>query len=83
MQVVVKLFALYRQIVGASQVCLELPDGATVTELCQEMRQLYPNLPPEHYPLVVAVDLVYVDDTFVLHEGQEIALIPPVSGGMR
>ena len=82
MQVVVKLFALYRELIGTSQVCIELPDSAVVGDLCRELRRCFPALPQEPYQLVVAVDMIYVDDDYLLQEGQEAALIPPVSGGV-
>ena len=81
MQVAVKLFALYRELAGTSQVCVELPEGATVADLRSELRRRLPTLPQEPHPLVVAVDMAYVDDDHLLQEGQEAALIPPVSGG--
>jgi sulfur-carrier protein len=51
----------------------------TVASLRQYLELQLPSLAASGYR--VAVDHSYVNDQFVLHEGQEIALIPPVSGG--
>ena len=83
MRVAVKLFALYRDLTGTSEVSLELPAEATVADLCREIRRRLPALPQEPYPLVVAVNQEYADDEHPLQDGDEAALIPPVSGGGR
>lgn len=80
MKVEVLLFASYRENVGAGRLTLDLNDGATVGELACAMRAKFPGL-PEPGRIVVAVNNEYQEHDFVLSDGDEAALIPPVSGG--
>jgi MoaE-MoaD fusion protein len=75
-QVNVRLFAMLRERAGASEVTLELPDGARVRDAVAELGDLAGDL-----PLVMAVNREYAPDDHVLDAGDELALIPPVSGG--
>ncbi len=81
LKVTVKLFASYRERVGEREVALELPAGATVGRLAEEMARRYPQLTPRPAGLVVAVNHEYRDHGHELADGDEVALIPPVSGG--
>jgi MoaE-MoaD fusion protein len=75
-QVRVRLFAGLRERAGAREVELELPDGARVADALERMRGL-----TDGVPVVMAVNHEYADDDAMLHPGDEVALIPPVSGG--
>ena len=77
MEVTVRLFAMLRERAGAREVTLELPDGARVSDALAALRDV---APPE-LPLVMAVNREYARDDRVLDPGDELALIPPVSGG--
>ncbi len=76
MQVRVRLFAGLRERAGADEVALELPEGALVRDALDRMRSL-----TDGVPVVLAVNQEYADAGETLHPGDEIALIPPVSGG--
>lgn len=80
MRLSVRLFASAREAVGASSLSLDLPDGATVSTLVHELRSTYPLLStlPE---LVISVNYEYAAGDTRLDERDEVALIPPVSGG--
>jgi molybdopterin converting factor small subunit len=67
--------------VGQGRLTLELPVEATVGDLAGEMARRYPVLTEQPEGLVVAVNDEYQDHLFRLNDGDEIALIPPVSGG--
>jgi len=76
----VRLFATLREALGAAQVAVEVPDGATVRDFTSAFKAQYPrvrDLPGAR----VSVNYEYVDDDQVLHASDEVALIPPVSGG--
>jgi molybdopterin synthase catalytic subunit len=60
---------------------VDLPDGASVGLLAGEMVRLHPGLVGDSARLVVAVNEEYQDHLWTLYEGDEVALIPPVSGG--
>lgn len=76
MQVQIRLFAGLRERAGASQVDLELPDGAHVADALAQLQHITGDL-----PVVMAVNQKYADKQLALHSGDELALIPPVSGG--
>ena len=77
----VRLFALYRERAGAAIVSVELPPGAVVGDLTAAVRADYPRLAPPEVRIVVAVNAEYADASQPLQPGDEICLIPPVSGG--
>ncbi len=80
-RVSVVLFAGYREAVGSSSVGIELDEGATVGDIAHAMCGLFPDLPRDHSRIVVAVNEEYQHHDFQLRDGDEVALIPPVSGG--
>ena len=76
MHVTVRLFAVLRERAGAGQIELDLPDGASVGDALAQVRAL-----TEGVPVVMAVNHEYADASARLCSGDELALIPPVSGG--
>ncbi len=76
MEVRVRLFAMLRERAGASEVTLELPEGARVSDALAELGSI-----AEGLPLVMAVNREYAREDQPLGAGDELALIPPVSGG--
>jgi MoaE-MoaD fusion protein len=76
MEVTVRLFAMLRERAGARELVLDLPDGASVRDALDELGELADGL-----PLVMAVNREYAREEEVLSPGDELALIPPVSGG--
>jgi molybdopterin synthase catalytic subunit len=74
MEVEVRLFAGLRQRAGTDRVRVQLPEPATVSDLLAAM-----DLPPRS--CVVAVNREYVAGDRPIEPGDEVALIPPVSGG--
>lgn len=81
MRVSVVLFAAYREAVDASELELDLAGEATVGDLTREMSDLYSRLPRDAGRIVVAVNDEYQPHDYRLSPGDEVALIPPVSGG--
>jgi molybdopterin synthase catalytic subunit len=74
------LFASLRDRAG-QQLRVTLPDGASVAQMLQEVARCAPQLEPWLPHVRVAVNCDYVDSARELHIGDEIALLPPVSGG--
>ena len=77
----VRLFALYRERAGSSSIPVAVHDGATVADLTAEVRRQLPNLAPPEVKIVVAVNADYAGPEVVLQPGDDVCLIPPVSGG--
>jgi molybdopterin synthase sulfur carrier subunit len=76
---VIKAFGITREILGARENVFEL-DGETVGSLRNALRKRYPSL-LDIRSLMIAVNNNYADDSLPISESDEIALIPPVSGG--
>ena len=81
MELNVRLFALYRERAGRNTISVAVPDGATVADLTDEVRKKLPNLAPPEVKIVVAVNTDYADEDVILQAGDDVCLIPPVSGG--
>jgi molybdopterin synthase catalytic subunit len=77
----VRLFAGLHDLVGQRLVSLELSEGATIADLRDRLSSQYPAVTPFLSTLVCAVDEEYVSSERSLRDGDEVALIPPVSGG--
>src|SRR5215210_7098712 len=76
MEVTIRLFAILRERAGAGEVTLDLPSGARVADAVDALGEVAAGL-----PLVMAVNREYAPEDRVLDPGDELALIPPVSGG--
>ena len=81
LKVTVRLFASYRERVGQAERALEVPEGATAGSLAVEMARRFPGLTRDPEKLVVAVNQEYRGHGYRLSDEDEVALIPPVSGG--
>jgi molybdopterin converting factor subunit 1 len=81
MQVRLRFFAAAREAIGQTATTLEMPPGSTVGDVRARLRAEHPAfaaLPPA---MMVSVNLEYRPPEFGLSEGDEVAFIPPVSGG--
>jgi MoaE-MoaD fusion protein len=76
MHVRVRLFAVLRERAGTDEIELELPEGARVSDALEQVKSLTSDL-----RVVMAVNHDYAAPSDILHPGDEVALIPPVSGG--
>ena len=80
MKLNVLLFGITRDIVGQSKLTHEVPADATVPQLVESLKQRYPAF-QDLNSMMIAVNNEYGQPDQSLHENDEIALIPPVSGG--
>ena len=75
-------FATALDAVGSAETEHELPDGSTIADLIERLTAAYPDLALLWPRLAVAVDgEVAAGRAAPLHDGAEVALLPPVSGG--
>ena len=81
MLVTVIFLASYREIAGTARTRIALPAGATVAELIAQICARFHGF-PDSERIVAAVNNEYREPDFVLDDGDEVALIPPVSGGL-
>ncbi|HEY8511905.1 MAG TPA: MoaD/ThiS family protein [Cyclobacteriaceae bacterium] len=76
----IKAFGITRDILGGREVELQLNESGTVGDLRSQLSSTYPEV-LQLKSLFIAVNNEYADDHVVLNDTDEIALIPPVSGG--
>jgi molybdopterin synthase sulfur carrier subunit len=79
--VTVKLFAAYQEAYGVPELALELPVGTTVAEVRDRLIQEHPELERWRTLTRFGVNLQFVEPDTPLQAGDEVVLIPPVSGG--
>ena len=85
----VKSFAILREIIGRHEMTLQLPrnnQGATtVADLRKKIIELYPEISAQRIPMGIAVNAEIVaaadDKSIIINDFDEIALLPPISGG--
>ncbi len=81
MQLTVRFFAAPREALETDEIELEVPSGSTVEDLIDILRRRYPVLASYTRFLNVAVNRAYVGMHTELHDGDEVACLPPVGGG--
>lgn len=80
MKCTIKAFGISKDIIGNRLLELELPEGSTVTDLKKVLFEKYVGF-ADLKSLYIALNNDYADEKMILKEGDEIAIIPPVSGG--
>ena len=81
MRVTVRLFARLRDITGASELTRELASGATISAVWQDLAGEFPELARYDRSISSAVNADYAPRDRILRDGDEVAFLPPVSGG--
>lgn len=81
MRVTVRLFAGARELAGQHEIALQLSSGADVAAVRTQLAAAVPRLAPLAARSLIAVNSEYAQDQTPVREGDEVALIPPVSGG--
>lgn len=77
----VRLFAVQRELAGTREVALEMDDGADVEAVWAALADRFPVLAPGRSSMRFARNGEYADPATAVHDGDEVAMIPPVSGG--
>lgn len=80
-QVKVKLFAAYQEAFGVSELVIEFPCGTTVAAVCDRLFTEHPELKQWRDLTRFGVNLQFAEPDTLLQDGDEVVLIPPVSGG--
>ena len=81
MTIRLKLFAILRDQAGVADLPLTLPENATVSTALQTLATKFPALVPHLPRAATAVNLTRSTPDTVLNDNDELALLPPVSGG--
>lgn len=81
MRLKIRLFAMLREAQGADHVELDVPEGSAIAQVRRQLAEAFPALAAHLPSSRVSAALRFVDDAYVPATGEELALIPPVSGG--
>ncbi|MGE3956739.1 MAG: molybdopterin converting factor subunit 1 [Vicinamibacterales bacterium] len=81
MRVTVKLFARLRDIVGTPELVRDIAPGTTVRGLWDTLAAEFPAIASYERSISMAVNADYARREHVLADGDEVAFLPPVSGG--
>lgn len=81
MKLRVLFFSVLRDITGHDEIALELPAGSTMADILAQIESRWPKLRDWAPSMLLALDQTYVKRDVVLHDGAEVALMPPVQGG--
>ncbi|MEA5619592.1 MoaD/ThiS family protein [Cronbergia sp. UHCC 0137] len=79
--VTVKLFAAYQEAYQQPELVLELPNGTPVKTLCDRLISEHPELAQWRNLTRFGINFTFVEPDTPLQDGDEVVLIPPVSGG--
>jgi molybdopterin synthase catalytic subunit len=82
MRVRVLFFGMLKDLAGASTDSLELPDGSTLADLLDHYETRLPRLKDFLPSIALSINREYANPAERLHAGDEVALLPPVSGGL-
>lgn len=81
MKITVKLFGPHKEKLKKDSIYLNLSDNSDISDLIFNLNQFEPGFKENIKSYAIAVNLIYQDKDFKLHDGDEVAIIPPVSGG--
>ncbi|HEV3393592.1 MAG TPA: MoaD/ThiS family protein [Chthoniobacterales bacterium] len=77
----VRFFAQLRDLIGSDTLDVDLTNGATVSELLEQIYKRFPAVRSHDKSILVATGLEFVDRNYKLKSGDEISVMPPVQGG--
>jgi molybdopterin converting factor subunit 1 len=81
MRVTVRLFARLRDIAGSAELSRDVPSGATVKTVWRDLAGEFPGLAEYERSISTALNADYARMDAEVREGDEVAFLPPVSGG--
>lgn len=81
MQVSVHFYSYFKDHTGCAQISETISDGSTLTELLKAVFRRFPKLAAMEKSMLVAVGVDYQPRDYVLKDGDEVSLFPPVQGG--
>jgi molybdopterin converting factor small subunit len=81
MNVQVTFYSYFKELTGVARTTEALPEGSTIAELYQRLTTRFPKLEAMQKSTLVAVGVDYQGRDYVLREGDDVSLFPPVQGG--
>ena len=81
MNVRVCFYSYLKDLTGCAQTAENMPDGSNLDDLFRRLIVTFPKLAAAQKSTLIAVGVDYQDRSYVLKEGDEVSLLPPVQGG--
>ena len=81
MRVMVCFYSYFKDLTGCAATTQELPEGSTLDSLFNQLTARFPKLAAMQKATLMAVGVEYQNHSYVLREGDEVSLFPPVQGG--
>jgi MoaD family protein len=81
MQIKISFHSYFKDLTGCSEITAELPPGSTISDLLKELYDRFPKLTAMQNSMLIAVDVEYQGRSYILKQGDEVSLFPPVQGG--
>lgn len=81
MSVTVSFYSYFRELTGCAQTTESLPEGSTLNDLYQKLAARFPKLAAMQKSTLIAVGVEYRERSYLLRDGDEVSLFPPVQGG--
>ena len=76
-----RLFARYRELAGTGSIELDVPANSTALDVFDRVAERFPEMRPMRGSTLMAIDAEFVRPETELRDGEELVLMPPVSGG--
>lgn len=81
MTIRIQFWSYFKELAGCAQASEELPAGATLGDLVQQLHTRFPKLVAMQNSTLIAVGVEYQGRDYALKDGDEVSLFPPVQGG--
>ena len=81
MKLRVEFYSRLKEIIDASAIELSLPKNASVNDLFEQLKKSYPKLRDFEKSILFGIGVEFVDRSYLLNDGDVIAIMPPVQGG--
>lgn len=81
MSVTVSFYSYFKELTGCAEATESVPEGSTLDDLYERLAARFPKLVAMQKSTLMAVGVEYRERTYVLKEGDEVSLFPPVQGG--
>ena len=81
MQIAVSFYSYFKDLTGCASATENLPEGSTLSDLYAQLMRRFPKLATMEKSTLIAVGVEYQGRDYVLQEGDEVSLFPPVQGG--
>ncbi|HEY3855089.1 MAG TPA: MoaD/ThiS family protein [Verrucomicrobiae bacterium] len=81
MRVRVHFYSYFKELAGATEISEHVPPGSTLESLLEVLFARFPKLAAMRKSMLIAVGVEYQGAEYILQEGDEVSMFPPVQGG--